>query len=115
MDEMINEADAFLLSLKSKAEEILIANIESEISYIFTNDEDYLEERTKLIPSKDEPTNPKKKDAGEPAEPKRGNLNDTKQDRENLKKEAEKMFVKELRKRVDHYFRITVRTLRVFF
>ena len=115
MDEMINEADAFLLSLKSKAEEILIANIESEISYIFTNDEDYLEERTKLIPSKDEPTNPKKKDAGEPAEPKRGNLSDTKQDRENLKKEAEKMFVRELRKRVDHYFRITVRTLRVFF
>ena len=25
------------------------------------------------------------------------------------------MFVKELRKRVDHYFRITVRTLRVIF
>jgi hypothetical protein len=43
----------------------------------------------------------------------KGNLNDTKQDRESLKKEAEKMFVKELRERVDHYFRITVRTLRV--
>lgn len=50
MDEMINEADAFLLALKTKTEEIILANIDSEISYIFTNDEDYLEERTKLIP-----------------------------------------------------------------
>lgn len=41
-----------------------------------------------------------------------GNL-ETKNDRETLKKDAEKMFVKELRKRVDHYYRITVRTLRV--
>ncbi len=88
MDEMINEADAFLLALKNKAEEIIIANIESEISYIFTNDEDYLEERTKLIPTKEEQPNPKdkKKEAAEAAEPKRGNLNDTKQERENLKK-----------------------------
>lgn len=45
----------------------------------------------------------------------KGNLAETKGDREALKKEAEKMFVKELRERVDHYFRITVRTLRVHF
>lgn len=50
MDEMIKEADAFLLELKNKTEEIILANIDSEISYVFTNDEDYLEERTKLIP-----------------------------------------------------------------
>lgn len=29
MDEMINEADAFLLNLKTKTEEIITANIES--------------------------------------------------------------------------------------
>lgn len=51
MDEMINEADRFLLGLKQRAEEIMIANIDSEINYIFTNDELYLETRTKLIPS----------------------------------------------------------------
>lgn len=38
---------------------------------------------------------------------------DTKQDRERLKKEAEKMFVKQLRLRVDQYFKIAIRTLRV--
>lgn len=50
MDEMINETDAFLLRLKNKSEEIMLANIDSEINYIFTNDEDYLNRRTKLIP-----------------------------------------------------------------
>ena len=50
MDEMINETDAFLLKLKNKSEEIMLANIDSEINYIFTNDEDYLNRRTKLIP-----------------------------------------------------------------
>ena len=85
---MINEADAFLLQLKNKAEEIIIANIDSEISYIFTNDEDYLEERTKLIPTEKKEQNQDKKDgkkdAGEPAVDARGmkgNLAETKQDR----------------------------------
>ena len=50
MDTMINEADAFLLELKNKAEEIVQANLNSYINYIFTNDEHYLENRTKLIP-----------------------------------------------------------------
>ena len=61
MDEMINEADAFLLNLKKKAEEIIIANIDSEINYIFTNDELYLENRTRLTPTSDKPQ-PKGKD-----------------------------------------------------
>ena len=39
---------------------------------------------------------------------------DTKEERERLKKEAEKLFVRELRLRVDEYFRIVIRTLRVF-
>lgn len=81
MDEMINEADAFLLQLKNKTEEIILANIDSEISYIFTNDEDYLHERTKLIPVDKENKKDGKKEAGEPAEPKRGNINETKNDR----------------------------------
>lgn len=37
---------------------------------------------------------------------------DTKDEREKLKKEAEKLFVKELRLRVDDYFRIAIKTLR---
>jgi hypothetical protein len=131
MDEMINEADRFLLALKQRSEEILIANIDSEINYIFTNDELYLENRTKLIPSMEKPQPKgaagKKRDdnaplvdaqSTEPAGKGKGEAlsahTDNKETREKLKKEAEKMFVRELRLRVDEYYRIVVRTLRVF-
>lgn len=131
MDEMINEADRFLLGLKQRAEEILIANIDSEINYIFTNDEQYLETRTKLIPSVEKPQAKgaagKKRDdnaplvdaqANDPAGKGKGEVlsahTDNKETREKLKKEAEKMFVRELRMRVDEYYRIVVRTLRVY-
>lgn len=50
MDEMINLSDAFLLDLKNKTEAIINANIDCHIKYIFTNDEEYLNKRTKLIP-----------------------------------------------------------------
>lgn len=132
MDEMINEADIFLQNLKTRAEEVIIANIDSEINYIFTNDELYLEQRTKLIPTQPAQQNTKdhkkgatsKKDdngplmdaSGSDAAPSKAlgtAATDNKGEREKLKKEAEKMFVKELRLRVDEYFRIVVKTLRV--
>lgn len=70
MDEMINLTDAFLLQLKNKAEEIILANIDSEINYIFTNDEEYLNRRTKLIPRSDKEEPAKITKAGEkPKEP----------------------------------------------
>ena len=47
---MINQTDIFLLQLKNKAEQVINDNIDAEIGYIFTNDEEYLNKRTKLIP-----------------------------------------------------------------
>lgn len=107
MDEMINETDKFLQTLRDKAQEIIVANIDSEINYIFTNDELYLTERTKLIPT--QPRNSGKKredgaplmDASAPEAKPLSASKDTKDEREKLKKEAEKLFVKELRLRVD--------------
>ena len=96
MDEMINEADIFLQGLKKRAEEIIIANIDSEINYIFTNDEAYLSERTKLIPTQDKPVKgdkDKKKGRDDSAPLVDANAkdpvnagNDTKENREKLKK-----------------------------
>lgn len=127
MDEMINLTDSFLLELKNKTENILLANIDSEINYIFTNDEEYLNKRTRLIPRsgqpekamiKQSPAEPKEKDKEKDKKEKEEERNkrdrpDTKEERDRLKKEAERMFVKELRLRVEHYFKITIRTLRV--
>lgn len=121
MDEMINLTDAFLLELKNKTEKVMIDNIDSEIGYIFTNDEEYLNKRTKLIPrAQTEEAKPKvkqddgKKDDKKDDKKEERRMPDTKEERERLKREAEKMFVRELRLRVEHYFQIVIRTLRVF-
>lgn len=67
MDEMINEADLFLQNLRNKAQEVIVANIDSEINYIFTNDDMYLSERTKLIPTQPRVNSgSKKRDEGAP-------------------------------------------------
>lgn len=57
----------------------------------------------------------KKADPAKPQPQQQPQRLDSKEERERLKKEAEKMFVKELRLRVDHYFHIVIRTLRVIF
>ena len=59
MDEMINQTDIFLLQLKNKAESVIVDNIDAEIGYIFTNDEEYLNKRTKLIPRAHKDDGPK--------------------------------------------------------
>ena len=41
-----------------------------------------------------------------------GNRPETREEKERLKKEAEKMFIKELRLRVEEYFRVVITTLR---
>lgn len=64
MDEMINEADTFLQNLRTKTEQVLLDNIDSEINYIFTNDEAYLRDRTKLIPT--QPKSTGKREDGAP-------------------------------------------------
>jgi len=62
MDEMINEADVFLQNLRNKAQEVIVSNIDSEINYIFTNDDNYLSERTKLIPTQPRSSGKKRED-----------------------------------------------------
>jgi hypothetical protein len=38
-----------------RAKEVIDANLDSEIHYIFTNDDNYLKTRTRLIPIKEKP------------------------------------------------------------
>lgn len=67
---MINLTDVFLLQLKNKAEQVINDNIDTEIGYIFTNDEEYLNKRTKLIPRAERPEEgPKVNGKAGPANP----------------------------------------------
>lgn len=90
---MINQADLFLQNLRNRAQEIIVANISSEINYIFTNDEYYLSERTKLIPTQPKKQTGKRDDSAPlvDAQATQGSKpmtsgKDTKEEREKLKK-----------------------------
>ena len=70
------------------------------MNYIFTNDAYYLQHRTKLIPTQRKDPAQKDKKGNRKEDDKAALVNaggDKKENREELKKEAEKMFVKELR------------------
>lgn len=54
-DEVIEIADEFFQIQKEKTRVIMESNLDSEINYLFTNDEAYLKNRTRLIPVKDKP------------------------------------------------------------
>lgn len=54
-DEIVEIADEFFAKQMEKAKEIVDANLDSEIHYVFTNDDTYLKTRTRLIPVKDKP------------------------------------------------------------
>ena len=49
-DEIIEIADCYFLDQKEKTKKIIEGNIDSEVHYLFTNDDNYLRNRTKLIP-----------------------------------------------------------------
>jgi len=70
---------------KEKARQIVESIIEAEQTYLFTNDVDYLTNRTNLIPS------------GEPNK---------------VISDSKNVFVMELRNRIDTFFKIVVRNMR---
>lgn len=74
---------------KEKTREIVESMITSEEGYIFTNDSEYLTQRTELLP----------KNEGKP-EPK------------GQAKTSEMIFVNEIRNRIDTYFRLVIRNIR---
>ena len=67
-DEIIEIADCYFLDQKEKTRHIIEGNIDSEINYLFTNDENYLRNRTKLIPIRENAVASKKPEVKEKKE-----------------------------------------------
>eukprot|EP00117_Sycon_ciliatum_P022454 scpid58020/ scgid19368/ Dynamin-A len=92
---------------RDKAREIVEAIIDSEQNYLFTNDIDYLQNRTEIVSSDDkDPNNPPR--ATEENSGRDGNNPRATQQ----KKGGTNAFVQEIRARIDAYFRIVVRNVR---
>ena len=82
--EMSEIASQVLLSEKENCRQIVESIIEAEESYIFTNDYDYLAQRTEIVPKATE----------------------------KKPKNSREIFLEEIKSRIDSYFRIVVRNVR---
>lgn len=81
-----------LMTQKEKANKVVEAIIESEQGYLFTNDKEYMEKCTDIIPTEEV------SGEGNQPPPKRSSRN--------------QVYVDEIRKRLDMYFKIIVRGIR---
>ena len=82
---------------REKCRAIVEAIIDSEQNYLFTNDSDYLANRTDIVPQ--QPEEKKEQSIGE----KISNV---------VKKKSNNLFVQEIRARIDAYFKIVLRNVR---
>lgn len=116
---------SILIAAKEKARLLVEAIIESELSYMFTSDKNYLETRTSFIPqlSEEEKEEISKEvdDNSEEAKKERSkrSIEIEKQKKEQIKQldklqkmSDKELYVIELRKRIDTYFHIVIRNIR---
>ena len=109
INDMGDFINTFLVQVRDKAKYMVDCIVEMEINYLFTNDYDYLNNFTTFVPKNQNPGN---HNAG-------GNRNTN--DNNNLNNnqggykppvDAKTIFVKEIRNRIEAYFKLIVRNLR---
>jgi len=91
LDEITEIVCRVLANERDKSRKVVGDLVEAEIGYLFTNDNDYLTNRTNFLP---------KQEAAEPGKPAPKPM------------DPQKIFLLEMRNRIDQYFNIVVRNLR---
>ena len=102
MGDFINN---FLIEVKDKCKYIVDSVVDMEINYLFTNDYDYLNNFTTFIPK-----NQNKNVQNNTGNTNRNNMNDNNDNYEPI--DAKNIFIKEIRNRIEAYFKLIVRNLR---
>ena len=113
----------YLIEERDKTKYIVDSVVEMEINYLFTNDREYLDNFTSFIPkhrkqqfqqqqqgnnmNNSNSTNNLNKDG--PGQKSQENINEPKPLQQG---EAKKLFIKEIRNRIEAYFKLIVRNLR---
>ena len=101
MGDFINN---FLVEVKDKCKYIVDSVVDMEINYLFTNDYEYLNNFTTFFP-KDENKNIQNNTGNN-----QNNMNNNNNNYEQI--DAKNIFIKEIRNRIEAYFKLIVRNLR---
>ena len=110
VNDMSDLVSNYLIEERDKTKYLIDSVVEMEINYLFTNDYDYLNNFTTFIP--------KQSRQGSNSNPQGGNNNN--QNNNNMNNEikpqqsfdAKTIFIKEIRNRIEAYFKLIVRNLR---
>ena len=110
MGDFINN---FLNNEKTKTKYLVDSIVDMEINYLFTNDYEYLNNFTTFIPKNQRPVNPNNNQPGQQGQAGQGvGNNNNNEIRPQPPIDPKTIFIKEIRNRIEAYFKLIVRNLR---
>ena len=108
INDMTDLVTNYLIEERDKTKYLIDSVVEMEINYLFTNDAEYLNNFTTFIPKNQRPVAPN----NPPGQPGQGAGNNQNDIRPQPPIDAKTLFVKEIRNRIEAYFKLIVRNLR---
>ena len=112
VNDMTDLVTNYLIEERDKTKYLVDSIVDMEINYLFTNDYDYLNNFTTFIPKQQKPpvnnNNPDRTGKGKEKDDNQGNVIE----RPQPPIDAKNIFIREIRNRIEAYFKLIVRNLR---
>ena len=110
VNDMSDLVSNYLLEERDKTKYLIDSIVEMEINYLFTNDYDYLNNYTTFIPKQSQQNMSNSPSGSDINKNKDGNINNEIRPQQPF--DAKTIFIKEIRNRIEAYFKLIVRNLR---
>ena len=110
VNDMTDLVTNYLIEERDKTKYLIDSVVDMEINYLFTNDYEYLNNFTTFIPKHQRPVNNNPGNNNNP--PGQGAGNNNNEIRPQPPVDAKNIFIKEIRNRIEAYFKLIVRNLR---
>ena len=113
VNDMSDLVSNYLTEERDKTKYLIDSIVDMEINYLFTNDYDYLNNFTTFIPKQARPASNSNQQGGDPNKQNMNNNNNMNNEiKPQQSFDAKKIFINEIRNRIEAYFKLIVRNLR---
>ena len=116
INDMSDLVSNYLIEERDKTKYLIDSVVDMEINYLFTNDYDYLNNFTTFIPKQSRPVQGGNQGQNDGNNKQQGNMNNNNNMNNEIKPQppidAKTIFIKEIRNRIEAYFKLIVRNLR---
>ena len=113
INDMTDLVTNYLIEERDKTKYLIDSVVDMEINYLFTNDYEYLNNFTTFIPKNQRPVNTNNNQPGQQGQGGQGAGNNNNNEiRPQPPIDAKTIFIKEIRNRIEAYFKLIVRNLR---